>query len=159
MEGGPLVVHTSPLGECSRNPSVSVDQVALRWHAVFGFNEFFWRLFQCLCLFHDGWFMSVPAHMALSVQQFLTQNGTTSVSHPPVHPISPLVTVLFVCLFPWRKKLLTRKRFADVKEMKQKTAEALKGIKIDEFKNCFELWKKVSVGVYYQIKGAWSLNM
>ena len=26
--------------------------------------------------------------------------------------------------------------------MKQKTAEALKGIIIEEFKNCFEQWKK-----------------
>ena len=27
-------------------------------------------------------------------------------------------------------------------EAKQKMAEALKSIKIDEFKNCFEQWKK-----------------
>ena len=30
----------------------------------------------------------------------------------------------------------------DVKEMKQKTVETLKVIKIDKFKNCFEQWKK-----------------
>ena len=30
-------------------------------------------------------------------------------------------------------------------------AEALKGIKIDEFKNCFEQWKKVSIGVLHQM--------
>ena len=36
------------------------------------------------------------------------------------------------------KKVLKGKHFADVEEVKQKTAEALKGIKIDEFKNCFE---------------------
>ena len=29
-----------------------------------------------------------------------------------------------------------------MEETKQKTAEALKGIKIDKFKNCFEQWKK-----------------
>ena len=29
-----------------------------------------------------------------------------------------------------------------MEEVKQKTAEALKGIKINEFKNCFEQWKK-----------------
>ena len=33
------------------------------------------------------------------------------------------------------KKVLKGKPFADVEEVKQKTAEALKGIKIDEFKN------------------------
>ena len=32
--------------------------------------------------------------------------------------------------------------FADVEEVKQKMAEALKGIKIDKFKNCFEEQKK-----------------
>ena len=32
----------------------------------------------------------------------------------------------------------------DVEEVKQNTAEALKGIKIDEFKNCFEQWKNVN---------------
>ena len=28
-----------------------------------------------------------------------------------------------------------------MEEVKQKMTEALKGIKIDEFKNCFEQWK------------------
>ena len=29
-----------------------------------------------------------------------------------------------------------------MEEVKQKTAEALKGVKINKFKNCFEQWKK-----------------
>ena len=45
-------------------------------------------------------------------------------------------------LFPQMKKILTGKRFADEKEVKQKMAEELKGIKINEYKNCFERWKK-----------------
>ena len=45
-------------------------------------------------------------------------------------------------LFPPMKKVLKGKRFADVEEVKQKTAEALKGIKIKEFKDCSEQWKK-----------------
>ena len=48
------------------------------------------------------------------------------------------------------KKLLKGKHFVDVEEVKQKIAEALKGIKIDEFKNCLEQWKKVSIGVFHQ---------
>ena len=36
------------------------------------------------------------------------------------------------------KKVLKEKHFVDVEEEKQKTAEALKGIKVNEFKNCFE---------------------
>ena len=35
------------------------------------------------------------------------------------------------------KKVLKGKHFADVPEVKQKMAEALKGIKIDMFKNMF----------------------
>ena len=42
------------------------------------------------------------------------------------------------------KKVLEGKCVADVEEVKQKTTEALKGIKINEFKNCFEQWKKGS---------------
>ena len=37
--------------------------------------------------------------------------------------------------FPQMKKVLKGKRFADVEEVKQKTAETLKCIKIDLFKN------------------------
>ena len=33
------------------------------------------------------------------------------------------------------KKVLKGKNFADVEEVKQKSAEALKGIKVNEFKN------------------------
>ena len=40
------------------------------------------------------------------------------------------------------KKSLKGKHFAEVEEVKQKTVEALKGIKIDKFKNCLEQWKK-----------------
>ena len=40
--------------------------------------------------------------------------------------------------FPQMKKVLKGKHFAYVEEVKQKMAEVLKGIKIDEFKNCFE---------------------
>ena len=34
------------------------------------------------------------------------------------------------------------KHFVDVEEVRQKTAEALKGINIEEFKHCFEQWRK-----------------
>ena len=54
------------------------------------------------------------------------------------------------------KKVFKGKCFADVEEMRQKAAEALKGIKIDEFKNCFEQWEKclnkyfISNGEYFE---------
>ena len=39
-----------------------------------------------------------------------------------------------------------------MEEVKQKKAEALKGIKIDKFKNCFEQWRNVSIGVLNQME-------
>ena len=48
-----------------------------------------------------------------------------------------------------------------MEEVKQKKAEELKGIKIDEYKNWFEQWKNVLIGVLHEmdIEGDWSLNM
>ena len=61
------------------------------------------------------------------------------VSHPPC---SPNLAPSDLFLLPQMKKGPKGKCFANVKEVKQKMAEALKGIKINEFKNCFEQWKK-----------------
>ena len=56
------------------------------------------------------------------------------------------------------KKVLKGKCFADGEEAKQKMAEALKGIRIYEFKNCFEQWKKVSIGVLHQMESTWKVT-
>ena len=89
--------------------------------------------------------MSIPAHTTLSVQQFLTKNHMTAVPHPPY---SPNLTPSDFFLFPWMKKVLKEEHSADGEQVKQKRAEALKGIKINDFKNCFEQWKKTSQWVY-----------
>ena len=60
----------------------------------------------------------------LNVQQFLTQNGMTSMPHPPYSP-DPSLSDFY--LFPWMKKVLKEKCFADVEEVKQKPA-ALTGV-------------------------------
>ena len=73
----------------------------------------------------------------------------TPMPHPPY---SFVLAPSDYFLFPWMKKFLKRKRCADVEEVKEKMAEALKGIKIHYFKNCFEQWKKVSIGVLHQIE-------
>ena len=83
--------------------------------------------------------MSAPAHTTLSTQQFLTIKSMALVPHPPY---SPNLTLGDFFLFPQMKKFLKGKRFADVEEVKQKMAEALKAIKINKFKNCFEQWKE-----------------
>ena len=59
----------------------------------------------------------------------------TPMPHPPVQWISLRASFF---LFPGMKKFLKGKCFADVEEVKQKMAKALKSIKIDKFKNCFE---------------------
>ena len=61
-------------------------QLVLLWEAASDFSESFWRLFQCVCPFHDGWLTSSPADTLLSVQQFLTKNGMTPVPHSPYLP-------------------------------------------------------------------------
>ena len=75
----------------------------------------------------------------LNVQQFLTKNGINPVPHPLYSP--DLIPRDFI-LFPWMKKSSKGNIFDSMEVVKQKTAEALKGNKIDEFKNCFEEWKK-----------------
>ena len=56
----------------------------------------------------------------------------------PRPPYSPDLQILPRVTFSRMKNVLKGKRFANVEEVKQKMAEALKGIKIDEFKNSFE---------------------
>ena len=37
-------------------------------------------------------------------------------------------------------------------------AEALKGIKINEFKNCFKQWKKVLIAVLHQMESTFKVT-
>ena len=94
--------------------------------------------------------MSAPARAALSIQHFLTKNYMTPVPHP-LYSLDLNLSDFF--LFPQLKKVLKGKYIADVEGVKQKTAGALKGFKTDEFKNCFEQWKKVSIGLLHQMEG------
>ena len=50
------------------------------------------------------------------------------------------------------KLILKGKHFADVEDIKQEMTQALKGIKINEFKNCSEQWKNISIGVLHQME-------
>ena len=78
----------------------------------------------------------------------------TPVTHPlcSLHPAPK--DFCFVCLFcSLDEKVLTGKRFAGVEEVRQKMADALKGIEIDEFKHCFEQWKQVLIGTGEYFEG------
>ena len=72
----------------------------------------------------------------------------TPMSHPPYVP--DLAQSDFFLVVSLMKKILKGKHFANVEEVKPKMAEALKGIKINEFKNCSEQWKNISIGVLHQ---------
>ena len=81
----------------------------------------------------DLWAHLHTPHWMLS--SFLTENGMTLTPHPPYLPdLDPK----WHFLFPQMKKILKGKCFADVEEVKQKSVEALRGIKIDNLKNYFE---------------------
>ena len=84
------------------------------------------------------WFLhhdNAPAHMALSVQQFLAKNNMTVIPHPPYSP--DLVPCDFF-LFPGMKRQIKGKRFADVSEVKKKPLEVLNNISTEEFQKCFQ---------------------
>ena len=70
----------------------------------------------------------------------------------PQPPCSPDLAPCNFFLFLQMKKVLKGKRFADVEGVKPKTAEALTGIKINNFKNRFEQWEKVSIGILHQME-------
>ena len=85
---------TGPLlGECSRNPSVSVYHLALLWEAAFGFTElfFFWRrnAFSYFMM-GDLWAHLPTPHWVFG--SFWRKMAGPPCPTLPIHPISPLVT-------------------------------------------------------------------
>ena len=63
---GPLWHRLLLLGECSRtHPYQCASWHCKRLHLAS--VNCFWRLFQLVCPFHDGWFNSAPAHIMLSI--------------------------------------------------------------------------------------------
>ena len=94
--------------------------------------------------------MSAPAHTTLSVQQFLTKNDMTPMSHPPYSPALTRNTIFwFVCLFPRMKNVLKEKRFTDVEEVEQKMAEALEGINVNKLKTVSRSGKTLLIDVLH----------
>ena len=74
----------------------------------------------------------------LSVQQFLNKKGHDPCPHAPPFLFTGSGPKQLFLLFPQMKKVLKGKHFANVEEVKQKMAGALKGIEINKFRNCFE---------------------
>ena len=98
-----------------------------------------------------GDFTNIPAHTELSVQQFLNKNGMTPVTHPPYSPNPNMSNILII--FP-DDKSPQRETFCRCGRGEKKIAEVLKVIKIEEFKNCFDQWKYVLLGVLHQMESS-----
>ena len=133
---GPLVVQTSHTRWVFQEP-ICMWCCCERLHLAS--VNFLWRPFQRVCLFHAGWLTSTPAHTTLMFSSFWPKTAWPLCSTLPIHPVSTWVT--FFC-FPGWKIFFKGKHFAHVEEVKQKTTEALKGIKIYGVKNCSEQWEK-----------------
>ena len=89
------------------------------------------------------WFLhhdNVPAHTALSVQQFLAKKNNMTVF--PHHLYSPGLAPCDFFLFPCMKCQMKGKRFSDVIEVKKKTLEVLNNVSTEEFQKCFQQWEK-----------------
>ena len=136
----PLYSRLPLLGECSRYPSVSVNQLALWWEAAFGFSKFFWRLFNTIAHFMMGdlWAYLPTPHWVLG--SFWPKWHDTCA---PPYPFMQSHPKWLFFVSP-DKKSPQRKCFANMEEVKPKLAQALKGIKIDKFENCFEQRRKMS---------------
>ena len=116
--------------------------------------DFFGRLFERVCPFHDGWFASSPVHTTLSVQLFLTQNCTI--------PYSPDLTPSDFSFVSLDEKVLRGKGFANVEEVK-KNGRSTKRHQNRWVQKLFwavektSRWCTASNGEYFE--GDWSLNM
>jgi len=86
-------------------------------------------------LHHDH----VPAHVVLSVQQFLAKINMMIIPHPPY---SPDLAPCDFFLFPHMKCQMKGKCFADVSEVKKKTLEVLNNISTEVSQKCFQQWEK-----------------
>jgi hypothetical protein len=75
---------------------------------------------------------------SLECATIFNQKQHDSASPPAIFTQSCSVQLLFI---PPNEKCPQRKTFADVEEEKKKMMEALKGITLTEFQDCFEKWK------------------
>ena len=137
LEGGTLVVQASRLGECSRNPSVSVYQLVLFWDTVFSFSEYFFEdSFKAFAQFMMG---DLGAHLPTPHWVFSSFLPKKSWLPLPLFTLSHLEWLFFVFLDEKRPQ---REMFCQCwRGETKKMAEAVKGKNIDGFRN-FKQWKK-----------------
>lgn len=90
---------------------------------------------------NNSWILhqdNAPAHNALSVKRFLAKKSIPVLEHPPY---SPDLAPCDFYLFPKIKSSLKGTRFESVEDVKQKTADLLKRLTLNDMQHCFEQWK------------------
>lgn len=80
----------------------------------------------------------MPAHLALSVKQFLAEKQIAVLEHLPY---SPDLAPCDFFLFPKVKSALKGTRFTSLPDVKKKTTELLRQLREDELRHDFEQWK------------------
>ena len=142
LEGEPLVIYKlPPLGECSRNPSVSVYQLALLWEAAFCFSEFFLKTLST-CLPISWWVVIYESTPCWVFSSFWLKMAWPLCFTLPIHPFSPGATFV---LFPRMKKVLKGKHFANVEEAKQKNGRSTKRHQNQQVQKLLSSGKKKSL--------------
>ena len=142
LEGSSIVVQAFPPDECSRHPSVTVYQLVVLWEVAFGLSEFYLKTLS-MCLSILWWVICKNTTLHWMFSRFWPK--TTWHPLPIPHPFYLLDLApgdIFVCLFLRMKKSPQREMFCWCGRGKTKNGRSTKGIKINEFKNCFEQWKK-----------------
>jgi len=84
---------------------------------------------------HDN----APAHMALSVREFLATKQITVLEHPAY---SPDLAPSDFFLFPKIKEISKGRHFDVIDDIRSNTIAALKAIPHNQFQNCFEGWTR-----------------
>ena len=110
----------------------------LLWEAAFSFNTFFWRLSMCLSI--SQWVIyKRPCPHCAECPAVYDKRQLDPCAPPSLLTWSQPEWLYFISQM---KTVLKRKCFASVEEMKQKVAEALKNIEINEFKTVLSSGKK-----------------
>jgi len=82
---------------------------------------------------------NAPAHMALSVREFLATKQITVLEHPAY---SPDLGPSNYFMFPKIKEILKGRHFDDIDVIRSNTTAALKAVPQNQFQNCFEGWTR-----------------
>ena len=112
----PLYYRLPPMGECSRNLSVSVYQLALLWEAAFGFSEFFFfeDSFNMFAHFVMGDLGTHLPTLCWVFSSFWPKTAWPPCPTIPIHPVLPW-PIFFVSP---NGKVLKWECFVDVEKVK-----------------------------------------